>query len=217
MKSYITIPSNVIDLVTEIANMNEHYEVYLGGGYLRDLYCGVTPKDIDIFFSPKKYQPELAVEFDFLNIIPLEKYPDTCKKLYRKSVNNSNFNQDMANRGIRSLVGLMALNDVLPNQIQIITYNQIMTHNEVTLDLDMNICQISWHPLTNTFDYSDSFLNGHSDRIIKCLHDYDPIRMWHRYSRMEEKYPNYTVEGKNDIDDIDKVQLSSGKNYKDSV
>lgn len=46
---------------------------------------------------------------------------------------------------------------------------------------------------------------------IKCLHDYDPIRMWHKYTRMESKYPNYTVIGKTDIDDIHKIQLSNEK------
>lgn len=212
----IQLPQDVSKLVKDIANLNPDYDVYLGGGYLRDIYCEKPPKDIDIFFVPKIKVSELTKIFSELKINPLERYPESCKFIYRKSACAGGFSSDMILRGVSRLVGLKS-NFISPNQVQIIVYDKILTQEELSNDFDMNICQITWNPLTDVYHYTDGFRSGHEDEIIECLHSYDSIRMWHRYERMESKFPFYEVIGKEDIAEEDKTSLPSQNDYQDSV
>jgi hypothetical protein len=210
----IKIPEDVAMLLVDIAKMNPNYEVYLGGGYLRDLYCGLIPKDVDVFFSPINNNYNL----DYLSLkrLPLQPYPNTLKHIYTKSTTSRGWNKNMTDRKICRLVGLQSLL-ISPNQVQYITYSECFSQQEITLDFDMNICQITWHPLTNKFWWSDEFVEGHKRKYIECLHQYDSIRMWHRYERMESKFPDYLVIGKTDIDSDEKKPLPSQEDYQDSV
>ena len=67
---------------------------------------------------------------------------------------------------------------------------------EVAEDMDINLCQIVWSPVDESIYHTVAFCDGHENKYIQCLHDYDKIRTYDRYVRMESKFTDYTVLGK---------------------
>lgn len=88
----INIQKYVEDLLNEVSENVKGYDVYLGGGMLRDRYCGLPYKDIDIFLVPNGEDKQ---------IVPYQ--PKGYGISYTKSCEG---NDDMAKRGVGALMGL---------------------------------------------------------------------------------------------------------------
>jgi len=60
-----------------------------------------------------------------------------------------------------------------------IAYDKIfLTEVELAADMDMNINQIMYNPSTKKVITTNAFVNGHNNRVIECLHQFDECRMY---------------------------------------
>jgi len=185
------------------------FDIYLGGGYLRDSYYAMKnntffePKDVDIFFVPKD-----GVE----KSVPVGAAEETFVKYHKDASDIS----DMEERGVSSLTGL-SVHYLSTKEVQFIVYKKHMTQKQLVVDMDMNINQIMWKPTEFgcAVLVSGEFISGHEDQEIKCLHVYDETRTYHRYERMKELFPKYKVTGQ-PSEPVNKSRIG-GTSYRGSV
>jgi hypothetical protein len=174
----IQIRTDVLEFIEDVAKKTIGYDVYLGGGYLRDLYCGLEPKDIDLFFIPNGNDRELPI----------------LSKTYINYSRSADEIPDMQERGVDKVVGLFAPK-LSTCDVQFIVYKKFLTADELAADMDMNINQCMYHIESKQFFLSKEFVYGHSEMVIQCLHTFDQTRMFKRYERMKGKFPSYGVIG----------------------
>lgn len=193
MRQVMNISPDVLLICRQIVAVTVGYTVYLGGGYLRDLeYGNNTPKDVDLFFVPK--------DKEYLKYIPVLNenlglgYPvyDYC-----------NPTEDMKNRGIDRVVGFVN-NELSTQEFNYIIYDHFLSMEEVALDFDMGINQIVYDIEKDTVFRSDNYTKHHYDKTIECLHEFSKERMWQRYQRMKDKFPDYAVVGEPQTTTIEK-------------
>ena len=192
----IVLEYDVKSLIKYVSEACPMHHVYLVGGYLRDKYVypqarktrflswmgkDNQPKDVDIVLIPRSTS-ERAV--------PVEAVKGGLV-MYIKDCNDN----DMAVRGVDKLVGVR-MYELSTRDVQLIVYDKFLSEEEVMLDMDMNIVQAIYNPLTDEVHVSDAFLKGHNEKVIECLHKYDEERMLVRYERMEAKLSGYTTKGK---------------------
>lgn len=184
----IEIQNKVAELLNEIKDNVKGYDVYLGGGYLRDQYCELNFKDLDIFLVPNG---------DKRDLIPYT--PKGFSISYTKVCND---NEDMRERGVEALIGLYERTTLAsPLQVQYIIYENPMHIMELAEDMDMTINQIMWSPVlkenidSNMFECycTDEFVDAHKYEWIEFAHEYDEVRMYCRQKRMKEKFPSYML------------------------
>lgn len=190
----INIEDWVRELLLEIKANMKGYDVYLAGGYLRDLYCNLDYKDIDIFLVPngekkgiKPYKPKGYFE------------------LYTKECDND----DMSGRGVAGLIGFApkfnkdtneynsTKQDITELQYIIYEDNVIDNVEELCEDMDMTINKVMWLPdeISKTCVCTASFISDHKYQWIEFSHEYDSVRMYCRQKRMQEKFPEYGTIG----------------------
>lgn len=198
----VEFKEDVRTFVKTVAEKSIGYDIYLGGGFLRDLYTGNTPKDVDIFVIP---QDDFEGQRDLY--IPPRGYNNYIKHAWEIS--------DMEERGVAKVRGDWYSKLSTPD-VQFIIYEKPMTQDELAEDFDMNICQITMHGLSGSIYATSAFLKGHEDMVIECLHDYDTVRTYKRYVRMEEKFYNYDVEGKPELDHYQIVELANSVDHEGS-
>lgn len=178
----IKIAEDVKDLLKDLSKqLNGEFDVYLGGGYLRDSYCGLTPKDVDVFLVPVDNTPKRV------SYTPAGYYIN-----YRKIVGDNN--PELQHRHLHELVGLFNGKLSTP-EVQFIVYDHYMDAYEVAEDLDMNINQVVWCPLKDILYSTQAFIKGHEDNVIECLGNDNDVRKYHRYERMSVKFPLYSTKG----------------------
>lgn len=180
---HIEIKKDVLDLLEQVQHSAPEFDVYLGGGYLRDNYVGgLEPKDVDIFLIPKSGTPTDVPLITCMNM----------KVVFHKATDATG---DMASRGVAELFGLYH-HTLSTTQVQFIVYNKFLHHSELMDDMDMGINQVMYSVSYDKTMASDAFILGHEFKHIKCLHNYDQRRMLSRYKRMEAKFPDYEVIGR---------------------
>ena len=188
IKAYIA--GDIKELLKGIQEeVKDRFTVYIGGGAVRDGYCNKTPKDIDIVFIPHKSNEGGEVSY----------LPERFYCNYNKRISELNDTSDMRARGVSQVVGLFNGKLSTP-EVQFIVYEKHLTTGELAQDFDMGINQVVWSPIDESFYATQAFLGAHENKIIECLHDYDPLRMYDRYCRMEAKFSDYKVVGKPDHD-----------------
>lgn len=190
----ITIPQDILDFLDVVVSKTKGYQVYLGGGFLRDLYFNQVvnkgepagrltyniPKDLDLFFVPNKY-------FNLGNELPV-----IAKSYINYDTIAEDF-PDMQERGVAKVRG-MFMSSLSTKDVQFIVYDNVfVSPDHLAADMDMNINQIMYDPVDKVFYVSDAFLSGHADKVIECLHTFDETRMYNRYKRMMLKFPEYSV------------------------
>tara|TARA_Y100000588_G_scaffold31471_1_gene30798 strand:- start:16024 stop:16734 length:711 start_codon:yes stop_codon:yes gene_type:complete len=201
------IPQDVLNFLDDVVNKTKGYDVYLGGGYLRDLYYNNindlnpewyypnshvqpnTPKDLDIFFIPKDSgypnERELPViSKTYINYdIPAIDIPDVREN-------------------VKHVRGLF-MKTLSTRDIQFIVYDKSMSMKTLAEDMDTSINQAMYHPETQLGYMTDAFTNSHEDKTIELLHEFETSRMISRLKRMEKKFPNYTL-----VHNIPKEEIS---------
>lgn len=172
-------------LVESVLNDTSGYSVYLGGGYIRDLYFNainncddMTPKDIDLFFIPNGEQKRLP----------------TIVKSYVNYDTPSSDIPDMEERGVQSVRGLF-VPWASTKDVQFIVYKECMTQEQLASDMDCNVNQIMLCLKTGNAFATNEFIQGHEDKEIEILHTFNYLRMGKRLARMSDKFPSYTVIG----------------------
>lgn len=184
-KINIEIPDDIKSFVKDIQErVHNTMDIYIGGGWIRDNYCNLTPKDLDIFIVPKC---EGINEVGYV--------PAKCYVNYNKRVSDLTNTQDMKDRGVSQVVGLFN-SKLSTTEIQFIVYDKFLTSQELAADFDMSINQVVYSVEKESIYATDAFFNGHRNKVIECLHDYDPVRTYDRYCRMEQKFTDYEVVGK---------------------
>lgn len=211
----ILITPDVESILLEVQENTKGYDVYLGGGYLRDQFCELSYKDIDIFLVPNGEEKQLV--------------PYTPKGYginYTKSCEDSN---DMKRRGVGALIGFYkrtALYDLVAinHEVQYIIYDKPMTQEDLCEDMDMTINQVMWKPINliggvSTCMCTEEFLEDHEYGELRFTHHYDEIRMYYRLERMKEKFPSYDVYEEVELSHEQQVELheKGDKEYEPSA
>lgn len=156
------------------------FKLYVAGGYLRDNEHGVPPKDIDIMVIPLHHDDP----WDFSDKL---QYIDDFN-VSSEFVEQCTYMSDMVKRGVGGLImGLLGDG----TELQFIIYDKFLNQEELTLDMDINICQITCDSNGEVFK-SDHYIDGFTNKHIDVLHDYSEKRKKSRVSRMIAKYPDFT-------------------------
>ena len=188
----IIIPQDILILCRNIERLTAGYNVYLAGGYLRDLeHSDKAPKDVDLFFVPKK---DADLKYLPIGLVGLG------DPLY----DHTSPTQDMKDRGVERVVCFVNDNLSTP-EINYIVYNRPLTMEELALDFDMGINQIAYDILERKLFRSENYIDHHKQKVIHCLHKFSEERMYHRYKRMKEKFPEYITIGEPEVGIIDKL------------
>lgn len=183
------INKDVIDFLCQIQEKLKNCDVYIGGGYLRDLYYSArnnvnkTPKDLDIFVIPKN---------NLRPIIPAIKNTYVNYEINSVDIPNCRDN-------ISFVVGVFAPK-LSTKDVQIITYDKFMSCRDLALDMDCNVNQIMLG--SKGLFMTSNFIYGHCNKVIKVMHEFDRDRMLSRVVRMHEKFPEYQIKScfsKNEI------------------
>lgn len=195
------IPTDIKDFLDELLGRTEGYDVYLGGGYLRDVYWNLlnikglhfvhgkwwgqgleyevvkNPKDLDIFFIPQVD----AVSFE-LPVLP---------KTY---VSYDTMAEDIPNvrENVKRVRGLFNAS-LSTCDIQFIVYDKPMTMKMLSEDMDCNLNQAMYCPMTKLSYCTNAFYNSHEDKTIEMLHEFEVERMYSRLKRMQSKFPDYKL------------------------
>ncbi len=189
--SEVDLALNEIDLTplkklfSAVLSDTTGYKVYLGGGYVRDLYFNVVnegddmnPKDVDLFFVPNGEK---------------EKLP-TIVKSYVNYDKSSSEMPDMEERGVDSVRGLF-VPWLDTKEVQFIVYKNKMTQEELAADMDCNINQVMICLESDERFATNEFIEGHANEEIEMLHKFNFMRMGKRLARMSNKFPDYRVAG----------------------
>mgnify|MGYP003133353356 CR=1 FL=1 len=189
------IPQDVLNFLDNILTKTKGYDVYLGGGFLRDIYYNKlndlnpewyypsshtqprVPKDLDIFFIPKVNEvvqelpvlPKTYINYDIAAI----DIPDVREN-------------------VKHVRGLF-MKTLSTRDIQFIVYDKSMSMKALAEDMDISINQVMYHPESELGYMTDAFTNSHEDKTIELLHEFETSRMIARIKRMEKKFPDYTL------------------------
>jgi hypothetical protein len=197
--SDLKIPQDILDLCEMIEKSTVGYDVYLGGGFLRDLeYGNNTPKDVDLFFIPHKGYN--------LEIIP---FCDLGFPVY----DYQNPTQDMKDRGVNRVVCFVN-KELSTQEVNYIVYDYGMSIEELARDFDMGINQIVYDIKNKVLYRSDKYVEHHENKVLECLHKFSHERMWHRYQRMKAKFPNYSVVGEPSVTLLEEIVYTTSLNIK---
>ena len=215
------ISDDVLLFINEIARKSKGFDVYLGGGYLRDLYYNhingysgkrvwedfhlgrgieeqpIKPKDIDLFFIPN------GNVMGSLPILP---------KMY---INYDVMAEDIPNvrENVKQVRGVF-LKELSTCDIQFIVYDKPLTISGLAQDMDCNINQVMYHPLTDTQYLTLDFIQGHKEKVVKMMHVFEQERMFGRVQRMMKKFPDYSIEHGIPLEDWDYLVYKQSQDKK---
>ncbi len=196
------IPKDIQEFLEEVISRTKGYDVYLGGGYLRDIWWNIKnvkglhfahgkwwsdsglhstvpkqPKDLDLFFIPQNGVvekelptiPKTYVNYDVM----AEDIPNVRENVYRV---RGLFNSHISTR-----------------DIQFIIYDKPMDIVNMADDMDIDINQVMYEPLTDVTHGSLAFYYAHENKSFQILHTFEEERMYGRLKRMEKKFPDYEM------------------------
>lgn len=198
----LELPEDVLDFLKEVDGLTKGYDIYLGGGAIRDLYYNelnrphyLIPKDIDLFFVP--------------NGLHVQELP-TIPRSYVNYDKSADEITGMEERGVARVRGLF-VPKLNISDVQFIVYKDFMSQKELAKDMDININQVMMSVKTGEMFATEDFYKGHEDEYIEMLHTFDFVRMAKRVARMKAKFPDYDVEGDwNLIDLVDSMDVHAG-------
>ncbi|AUR86230.1 hypothetical protein NVP1084O_023 [Vibrio phage 1.084.O._10N.261.49.F5] len=209
-KESVTISPSVLEFLQEVQAKSKGYNIYLGGGYIRDLHVLVhgsvygedlEPKDVDIFVIPQENVSE-----KFLHL-PAKGYVNFIKEAWEIP--------DMQKRGVSKVTGTW-YKHLETSNVQFIEYEVFLDIENLASDMDMYINQCMYSIKDDEFFFTEGFLTSHKDEVISCAHTYDTVRMYKRYVRMEDKFWWYEVEGKPELGYEETIRLADSVNHEGS-
>lgn len=154
---------------------------YVAGGFLRDTMNNIKPKDVDIMVAP---QNDIFDAFDLsLGLMRTEFH------VVKELLEECQYMPDMQTRGVEGLI-TGEYNGV---DVQFILYNKNLTQQQVTGDMDINLCQITMNSAGDIYE-TDNFVRGFADSVISLHHTYSEKRVKQRFDRMLAKYPTFSIE-----------------------
>lgn len=183
------IPQDVLNFLDNIVAKTKGYDVYLGGGYLRDLYYNKlnnleywqhdyrVPKDLDIFFIPKVNE----------DVQELPVLPKTYINYDIAAIDIPNVREN-----VKHVRGLF-VKTLSTCDIQFIVYDKGMSMKSLAEDMDISVNQVMYHPESKLSYMTDAFTNSHEYKTIHLLHEFETSRMIARLKRMEKKFPDYEL------------------------
>ena len=189
---------DVLNFLDDVVTKTKGYDVYLGGGYLRDLYYNkingfgdfrnyyvgeginnqpMVPKDLDVFFIPKINED-------------IQELPALAKTY----INYDVMAEDIPNvrENVKRVRGLF-MKTLSTRDVQFIVYDKSMSMRSLAEDMDCNLNQVMYSPESELGYMTDDFTNSHEDKTIELLHEFETSRMIARLKRMEKKFPDYTL------------------------
>lgn len=183
----LKIKHDVKDFLKDVKDRTIGYNVYLGGGYIRDVYYNEInqlngtidekkPKDIDIFFVPTNSAraeiptiPKTYINYDIMAI----DIPNVRDNVHRV---RGLFNSKLSTK-----------------DIQFIIYDKFMTIEQLANDMDTDINQAMYDISNDSYYFTESFVRSHRDKVVTMIHNYEEERMYSRIKRMQAKFPDYKV------------------------
>ena len=163
--------NKLTNFLSNLEEANTQYNLYLGGGCLRDLCFKGSfedTKDFDTFAVPKK-------GYFFVNsALKLVNY---CE---HKTIDTV-YLQDMSERNVSALIQGYA-DDIL-NPVDIIVYDKHLTPEELAEDFDFNVNQCVLGS-DGVWSYTEAFKEAIGKLKLVQTKEYCPERMKERYQRM---------------------------------
>lgn len=207
------IPKDINNRLLEVQKACPEFDVYLGGGFLRDTYFnkgtafyeGVGIKDVDVFLVPK------------VRGCPKEVPAAACSGFYVNYHKDASLISDMEDRNVHCLTGLYS-GYMSTTEWQFITYSCPMTQEELCSDMDIGLNQIM-HLVGDDRQVmaSDNFIRDHTEREITLYHTYDEVRMYERMQRMQKKFKGYTMTNCPEAPEKVSMSRSGGSGSSNSV
>ncbi len=199
----IILPEDIRVFVENIQErVEKEFDVYIGGGYLRDKLNDKPVKDLDLFFVPKE-----GFEGREVSYTPAKTYT-----MYNKRVNDLLSNSDMKERGVQQVIGLFC-SSLSTVDVQFIVYQKNMTIEELAEDYDFNVNQVVWSPTNPVYNqglyFTKAYWDGHKDFTLECLKEYGEERMYVRWQRMKSKFPDYECIDEPSFENIDRDALDA--------
>lgn len=200
------IPKDVLEFIEEVALKAKGYNVYLGGGFLRDVYWNrkqgyaqeygwrwekedheqsKQPKALDLFFIPD------GSMFQELPIVP--------KTYINYDIPAIDIEHCRPN--VKHVRGLFYKKLWITKDIQFIVYDKHLDIESLAEDMDTSVNQIMYDVSKKEFHMTEAFISSHENKVIEMLHEFEPERMYKRLVRMKKKFPDYTL--KHNISDDD--------------
>lgn len=198
------LPEDIKSFLDLVVNRTKGYDVYLGGGYLRDIWWNLnnpdndtpkTPKDLDLFFIPNR---EIVKELPVI--------PKTYINYDIPAVDIPNVREN-----VKHVRGIFAKH-LSTSDVQFIVYDKYLTIEELAADMDTSINQIMYSPEITLSYGTNNFFRDHENKIIEMLHDFEPERMVARIKRMHKKFPDYELRHKLGEELFDKLYTKLKKN-----
>ncbi len=184
------VRKDILDFLSLVQDLAEGYDVYLGGGYLRDRYYNefyvdkgildhlLIPKDLDIFFVPKEGAQTKTIPVIPKTYINFDIHGDDVKDV---------------RPNVKRVMGIFNKN-LSVCDVQFIEYKTPMTGHELARDMDMNINQIMLRSDGQAFMTKD-FVLSHENKVLEFKHEFTFDRMASRLNRMQNKFPAYKFKG----------------------
>ncbi|QXN60219.1 hypothetical protein KUA24_152 [Vibrio phage HNL01] len=196
-KIHQELPTQIKEFLNLVVSKTEGYDVYLGGGYLRDLYFNhLHNVEAGLYYPPSSVQPKQPKDLD-LFFIPQKGYSPEGKEL--PTIPRSYINYDMmasevpnVRENVEKVRGIF-VPDLPTPDVQFIVYDKHLTMVQLAVDMDCNINQVMYHPETELSHNTSAFYDGHENKVIEMLHEFENERKVARILRMAKKFPDYDI------------------------
>lgn len=187
-----------LQFLEDLLSNTTGYDIYLGGGYLRDSYWNnIQGYSLDYGFKfgvDNNLQPKQPKDLDIF-LIPNNEPVKQLPLMQNCYVNYNILAADIENcrDNVERVIGLFARMLTPTKDIQLIVYDKYLTIEELAVDMDCNINQIMYSVKNDNLFMSTDFIKSHEEKTIKMMHDFEQERMFNRLRRMQKKYPDYTL------------------------
>ncbi|CAH9014292.1 conserved hypothetical protein [Vibrio phage 277E43-1] len=189
------IPQDVLNFLDDVVSKTKGYDVYLGGGYLRDIYYNLLNDVNPVLYYPSSHvQPKVPKDLDIFFIPRVNEGVQELPVLPKTYINYDIAAVDIPNvrENVKHVRGLF-MKTLSTRDIQFIVYDKGMTMRKLAEDMDISINQVMYSPDTQLSYMTDAFTNSHEYKTIHMLHEFETSRMIARLKRMEKKFPDYSL------------------------
>ncbi|WFZ78527.1 hypothetical protein MQM1_044 [Aeromonas phage vB_AsaP_MQM1] len=182
------VPVSTMELIGKVQAAFPNHAVLLAGGYLRDLYRGSKPKDIDIFLTPNRKVPK--DESPAARAVAMRKLWEAIGVGAYRVTDASNYCPEIADRGIDYIMyfqpkGMLELNIML--------CDRPMDAYDLAATFDYTVNQVVM-TTAGTVVVTQEFLDDFEDKKLRLTYPTqgNPF-VEERLLKFMRKFPDFTL------------------------